>query len=124
MTRVIVNEIPCACNNATGEKPVPRKFYDDQTRFALPAQLHFLFQWVEQLRDFGQDDFFRRLFISDYMLDKDRIFAAPTLDLAKFEMDCLVYECIADNILNPDLVIYLHPQAPPLLRRIARRDLR
>ena len=58
------------------------------------------------------------------MLDKDRIFAAPTLDLAKFEMDCLVYECIADNILNPDLVIYLHPQAPPLLRRIARRDLR
>lgn len=109
---------------ASAKNPFLEKFYDDPTRFALPAQLYFLFQRVEQLQDFRQDDLFRRLFISDYMLDKDRIFAALTLDHAEFEMYCLVYERIVDSILNPDLVIYLQAQAPTLLRRIARRGLR
>jgi deoxyadenosine/deoxycytidine kinase len=105
------------------ENPFLEKFYADPDRFALPTQLHFLFQRVRQLQDFRQDDLFRPLYISDYMLEKDRLFAELTLDQTEFEMYCLVYDRVVESVPCPDLVIYLQARIPTLVKRICHRGL-
>ena len=51
------------------DNPFLARFYEDMARYALPAQLTFLFQRVDQLRDVGQLDFFRRATVADFLLD-------------------------------------------------------
>lgn len=105
------------------ENPFLPKFYADPARFALPTQLYFLFQRVEQLQKFRQDDLFRPVYITDYMLEKDRIFAELTLKRAEFEMYCSVYERVVEDVPDPDLVIYLQAPVSSLFGRIVRRGL-
>lgn len=105
------------------ENPFLKKFYVDPARFALPTQLHFLFQRVEQLQNLRQDDLFRPHVVFDYMLEKDRLFASITLDLEEFEIYDLIYKRVVDGIAVPDLVIYLHAPVPSLVARIKRRGL-
>jgi deoxyadenosine/deoxycytidine kinase len=59
--------------------PFLPKFYQDRARYALPTQLFFLFQRVNQVRDLGQADFFNRATVADFILDKDPLFARLTL---------------------------------------------
>jgi deoxyguanosine kinase len=105
------------------ENPFLEKYYEDQARYALPTQLQFLFQRVRQLQSFRQEDLFTPLHISDYMLDKDRLFAELTLESAELNMYSMVYERVVDSVPNPDLVIYLQATVPSLLKRIAHRGL-
>ena len=62
------------------ENPFLDKFYREPGRYALPTQLFFLFQRIGQLRDLTQRDFFENMVVSDFLLEKDRMFAALTLD--------------------------------------------
>ena len=57
------------------ENPFLARFYEDMVRFALPVQLNFLFQRVDQLRELAQLDMFRRPTVADFLLDKDPLFA-------------------------------------------------
>src|SRR5262245_6361872 len=54
-------------------------FYQDMPRYALPTQLCFLFQRVDQLAAAAQPDLFTRTTIADFMLEKDALFASLTL---------------------------------------------
>jgi deoxyadenosine/deoxycytidine kinase len=105
------------------ENPFLPQFYADPARFALATQLYFLFQRVEQLQKFRQDDLFRPVYITDYMLEKDRLFAELTLGQAEFELYCTIYDRVVESVPRPDLIIYLQARAPTLLDRIARRGL-
>ena len=68
------------------DNPFLEKYYADPARYALPTQVHFLFQRVEQLQSFRQNDLFRAVYISDYMLEKDRLFARMTLSADEFRI--------------------------------------
>ena len=61
------------------DNPFLERFYRDPTRYALPTQMFFLFQRMNQLRDLTQTDLFSAPVVSDFLLDKDPIFAALTL---------------------------------------------
>src|SRR5690606_735732 len=61
------------------ENPFLERFYRDATRYALPTQMFFLFQRLNQLRDLAQPDLFDARIVSDFLLDKDPIFARLTL---------------------------------------------
>jgi len=50
------------------DNPFLARFYDDMARFALPTQLTFLFQRVDQLRGLAQLDLFKRPTIADFLL--------------------------------------------------------
>ena len=49
--------------------PFLTRFYQDQARYALPTQLFFLFQRMDQLRELAQPDFFGRRVVVDYLLE-------------------------------------------------------
>jgi deoxyguanosine kinase len=105
------------------ENPFLARFYQDAARYALPTQLFFLFQRINEVRDLAQMDMFHISTVSDYLFDKDALFARLNLNDDEFNLYQAVYQKLAPQAPTPDLVIYL--QAPPqaLVERVQKRAL-
>jgi len=103
--------------------PFLERFYRDSARYALPTQLFFLFQRVEQLRGIAQRDLFDRTVVGDFLLEKDPLFARLTLSDEELALYRRIYDTLRPQAPVPDLVIYL--QAPPdaLVERVRRRGV-
>jgi len=101
--------------------PFLERFYSDRARYALPTQLFFLFQRVQQLADLRQLDMFQELLFADFLLDKDPLFARLTLADDELKLYEQILAQLRPQTPPPDLVIYL--QAPPgkLAERVLRR---
>lgn len=96
-------------------------FYRDAGRHALPAQLFFLFQRLNQVRDLVQSDLFRGMTVADFMLEKDPLFARLTLNDDELALYRQIYDHLQPQAPQPDLVIYLQAGAETLLERVRRR---
>jgi len=108
--------------NANDNPFLPR-FYQEPKRYALPTQLHFLFDRARQLRDLAQGDLFRAGTVSDFLIDKDLLFARLNLDDDEFELYQKVYADLAPQAPTPDLVIYLQAPIDALQERVRRRGV-
>jgi len=108
--------------NASDNPFLPR-FYQEPKRYALPTQLHFLFDRARQLRDLTQGDLFRAGTVSDFLIDKDMLFARLNLDDDEFELYQKVYADLAPQAATPDLVIYLQAPIDALQERVRRRGV-
>ena len=74
------------------ENPFLEKFYGDIRRYALPTQLFFLFQRVNQLQGLAQIDMFTQTTVGDFLLDKDPLFARLTLSDAEYDLYRKIYQ--------------------------------
>jgi deoxyadenosine/deoxycytidine kinase len=101
--------------------PFLPRFYQDMERFALPTQLFFLFQRIQQLRELAQLDLFKRVTVSDFLLDKDPLFARLTLSGDELHLYQQIYDSLRPQAPKPDLVIYLQAQPTTLWERVRRR---
>jgi deoxyadenosine/deoxycytidine kinase len=103
------------------ENPFLARFYRDPARHALPTQLFFLFQRINEVRDLAQMDMFSTRTVADYLFDKDALFARLNLSNDEFALYQNIYRSLAPQAPTPDLVIYL--QAPPdtLIERVRKR---
>lgn len=103
------------------ENPFLESFYQDQKRWAFQTQLFFLLSRYRQYQNLRQTDLFSRHLVTDYMFQKDRLFAYLTLD----EKEMGLYDSLAgmleQNITLPDLVIYLQADTDRLLYNIRKR---
>lgn len=106
---------------APDQNPFLARFYSDPARYALPTQLFFLFQRVEQLRDTRQVDLFARPLVSDFLLDKDGWFAELTLSPDELALYRQILATIKPQAQPPDLVIALTATPATLLERVQRR---
>ncbi len=91
--------------------------------YALPAQLFFLFQRLEQMRELAQPGMFDERLVSDFLFAKDALFARLTLADEDHLLYTQIYRRYAPQVPQPDLVIWLRAEVPTLLQRIARRGL-
>ncbi len=105
------------------DNPFLARFYDDMQRFALPTQLTFLFQRVDQLRHLTQVDMFREPTVSDFLLDKDPLFAHLNLSDDEYALYDKVYRHLKPQTPTPDLVIYLQAPVDTLLARVRMRGV-
>ena len=103
--------------------PFLERFYREGRRYALPTQLFFLFQRVNQLRDLSQRDLFSQAVSGDFLLDKDPLFARLTLDDDELALYHQIFDSLRPQAPVPDLVIYLQAQPDTLVERVARRGL-
>ena len=103
------------------ENPFLEKFYDDIRRHALPTQLFFLFQRANQLQGVMQKDMFTKVTVSDFLLDKDQLFARLTLTDAEYDLYQQIYHHVQPQASLPDLVIYLQASPTTLIERVKRR---
>jgi deoxyadenosine/deoxycytidine kinase len=108
---------------APQENPFLAKFYRDSARYALPTQLFFLFQRIDQLRDITQRDLFSEAVISDFMIDKDPLFARLTLSDEELSLYQKIFEVQKPQAPIPDLVVVLQASADALIERIRRRGI-
>src|SRR6516225_6891112 len=108
---------------APEENPFLARFYEDMPRFALPTQLNFLFQRVDQVRGLSQLDLFGRRTVADFLLDKDPLFARLNLSDDEFALYEKVYSHLKPQSAAPDLVIYLQAPVATLIERVHRRGL-
>ena len=104
------------------ENPFLPKFYQDRARFAFQTQVFFLMSRFPQQQALLQADLFTPNIIADYHLLKDRIFARLTLEDEELALYERVYKSLEEQVLKPDVLIYLHAPIPVLLDRIRQRD--
>lgn len=105
------------------ENPFLERFYQDPKGAALPTQLSFLFQRARQAQEMRQADMFAPRRVSDFLLDKDRLFAQLTLDDDELNLYEQVYARLAVDAPKPDLVVYLQASVDVLLERISARGI-
>ena len=107
------------------ETPFLERFYADGSRYALQTQLFFLFQRVEQMREVAQPGMFGGpLIVSDFMFDKDALFARLTLSDDEYRLYTQIHDSVAPQVARPDLVIWLQASPAALLERVHRRGIR
>ncbi|MDH3646173.1 MAG: deoxynucleoside kinase [Gammaproteobacteria bacterium] len=105
------------------DNPFLERFYRDPRRYALPTQLYFIFQRARQYQAMRQADMFEPVRVTDFLLEKDRLFAQINLGDDELALYDLVYEKLAIDAPVPDLVVYLQAPADVLLKRIAMRGI-
>ncbi len=101
--------------------PFLERFYRDSARYALPTQLFFLFQRVDQLRDIAQRSLFDESVVGDFLFDKDPLFARLTLSDDELALYRKIFDSLRPQAPTPDLVIYLQAQPDTLVERVRRR---
>lgn len=103
--------------------PFLGQFYRDMRRYALPTQLFFLFQRVQQLESLKQPDLFGKPTVADFTLAKDPLFARLTLDDAEYQLYDKIHAHVQPQVPVPDLVIYLQASVETLVSRVKRRGV-
>ncbi len=104
--------------------PFLERFYRNPQQAALATQLFFLFQRSQQLEGLRQADLFETPGrVSDFLIDKDRLFARVNLDEDEYALYERVYQQLTIDAPNPSLVIYLQAPVDVLLQRIQARGL-
>jgi deoxyguanosine kinase len=105
------------------DNPFLERFYQNQKNAALATQLFFLFQRSQQIQDLRQGDIFEPVRVSDFLIDKDRLFARLNLDEDEYALYDKVYQQLTIDAPKPDLVIYLQAPANVLTSRIQSRGV-
>lgn len=105
------------------ENPFLGDFYADRPGAALQAQLFYLLARHRQQTSLRQSDLFSQLTISDYLFDRDKIFAYLNLDDNELFIYQRLFDLLARDVPAPDLVIYLQAPTEVLQKRVrANRD--
>ncbi len=105
------------------ENPFLEKFYQRRKQAALAAQLFFLFQRAQKIQDMRQTDIFEPARVTDFLIDKDPLFARINLDRDEYQLYDKVYKQLTIDAPKPDLVVYLQASTDVLLSRIESRGL-
>jgi len=106
------------------QNPFLEDFYKNPEQSALATQLFFLFQRVQKIQSLRQADIFSPVRISDFLIEKDPLFAKITLTIDELELYQKVYSQLTIDAPKPDLVIYLQASTDVLLSRIEQRGNR
>ncbi|MGQ0733685.1 MAG: deoxynucleoside kinase [Acidobacteriota bacterium] len=103
------------------ENPFLADFYADRPGAALQAQLFYLLNRHRQLAALRQADLFQDTIVCDHVFDRDKIFAYLNLDDNELFIYQRLYDLLAREIPQPDLVVYLQAPTHVLLRRLKAR---
>lgn len=103
------------------DNPFLPKFYQDRTRYAFQTQLSFLASRFNQQKNLTTKDLFSNFTVSDYLFDKDRIFARLNLSDDELALYDRIYGIMSGIAAKPDLVIFIQCSIERLLQNIHQR---
>ncbi len=106
------------------ENPFLVNFYQDPKKYGFQAQMFFLLRRYNLAQQMGQIGLFQRTAISDFLFDKDQIFAKANLDENEFWLYEQIYQILKKRVTPPDLVIFLQAKTEVLMQRIRKRNRR
>jgi deoxyguanosine kinase len=103
------------------ENPFLADFYGSRPGAAFQSQLFFTLARHRQQTSLRQSDLFSQVTVSDYLFERDKIYAYLNLDDNELFIYQRLYELLAQDIPSPDLVIYLQTPTDVLKRRLKDR---
>ncbi len=105
------------------DNPFLPKFYENPQHFAFPLELFFMAERYKQLKELMQTkDMFQAITISDYLFTKCLLFAKVNLPDEEFKLYQKLFDIINPQIVQPDLLIYLHTPVNKLQENIKKRN--
>ena len=105
------------------DNPFLPKFYENPGQYAFPLELFFMAERYKQLKDLLQTkDMFQNITISDYLFTKCLLFAKVNLPDEEFRLYQKLFEIINPQIVQPDMLIYLHTPVHKLQENIKKRN--
>ena len=103
------------------DNPFLADFYSGRAGAALQSQLFYLLNRHRQQLSLRQADLFTQATVSDYLFEKDKIFAYVNLDDNELFIYQRLYALLSQDVPPPDLVIYLQAPTDVLVRRLRDR---
>ena len=105
------------------DNPFLPKFYENPGQYAFPLELFFMAERYKQQKEhIQQKDMFQNLTISDYLFTKCLLFAKVTLTDNEFRLFQRLFEIINEQLVKPDILIYLHSPVQKLQQNIKKRN--
>ena len=105
------------------DNPFLPKFYENPAQYAFPLELFFMAERYKQIKDMVQSpDLFGTITISDYLFTKSLLFARVNLADEEYRLYQKLFEIINGQVLQPDLLIYLHAPVTRLRQNIKLRN--
>ena len=103
------------------DNPFLADLHSGRAGAAFQAQLFFTLARHRQQMSLRQSDLFSQLTISDYLFERDKIYAYLNLDDNELFIYQRLYELLSPDLPAPDLVIYLQTSTDVLRRRLRER---
>jgi deoxyguanosine kinase len=100
-----------------------RPFYQGEAGAAFQAQFTFLIQRFEQLRALDLGGRSQKLVVSDFIFEKDKLFAYLNLNDQELDTYNRYYNYFRDQLPTPDLVIYLQATPEVLKKRLKKKNV-
>jgi deoxyguanosine kinase len=105
------------------DNPFLPKFYENPKQYAFPLELFFMAERYKQLKELiHTKDLFQQVTISDYLFTKCLLFAKVNLPEEEFRLYQKLFDIIHQQIVQPDLLIYLHAPVNKLQANIRKRQ--
>lgn len=106
------------------DNPFLPKFYENPAQYAFPVELFFMAERFKQLKDMvhTQQDLFQNVTVSDYLFTKCLLFAKVTLPEEEFRLYQKLFDIIHQQLVFPDILIYLHAPVQKLQANIKKRN--
>jgi len=103
------------------QNPFLENFYSDRKRYAFQTQMFFLVNRYKQQQELNQENLFVDYIVSDYIFEKDKIFAYLNLSGEELKLYESLFPLLARNLRKPDLVVFLQSSAERLMYNIKKR---
>jgi deoxyguanosine kinase len=106
-----------------GDNPFLPKFYENPGQYAFPLELFFMAERYKQLKELIHTaDLFQSVTISDYLFTKCLLFAKVNLPQEEFRLYQKLFDIIHTQVVQPDILIYLHAPVSKLQENIRKRN--
>ncbi|HSC52406.1 MAG TPA: deoxynucleoside kinase [Phnomibacter sp.] len=105
------------------DNPFLPKFYENPKQYAFPLELFFMAERYKQLKDMVVSrDLFNTITVSDYLFTKCLLFAKVNLPEEEYRLYQKLFDIIHSQIIQPDILIYLHAPVSKLQQNIKKRN--
>jgi deoxyguanosine kinase len=105
------------------DNPFLPKFYENPAQYAFPLELFFMAERYKQLKELVHTaDLFQSVTVSDYLFTKCLLFAKVNLPEQEFRLYQKLFDIIQPQVIQPDILIYLHAPVSKLQENIRRRN--
>ncbi len=105
------------------DNPFLPKFYSNPVQYAFPLELFFMAERYKQLKDMVHTkDLFQSITVSDYLFTKCLLFSKINLPDEEFRLYQKIFDIIHQQLLFPDILIYLHVPVNKLKVNIKKRN--
>jgi len=105
------------------DDPFLAKFYEQPQQYAFPVELFFMAERYKQLKDMVHSkDLFQSITVSDYLFTKCLLFAKVNLPEEEFRLYQKLFDIIHQQLVFPDIIIYLHAPVQKLQQNIRKRN--